>query len=213
MDRRNFISRVGKSMVVAGTASGSLAGHVFAGNAVVQPQAGAAGKPAGNRETYNRAFLERLGEQYLEALIAHDPSRVPFSEKVIFAENDQRLQLGDAAWRTINRLGRYRHFFSDPELGQVGLIANVYENGTGCVLVLRLKVENNRIVEAEQFISRDRFGAELYEKLGKPDPVWLEPIPPDQRQSREALEAVAYMYFQSLERNDGAGIYPFREDF
>lgn len=211
MDRRNFISRVSKSIIVAGGSYGVLTGPLSANSPTMQHQR-ASGNPGAVGGTYDRAFLERMGEQYLEALAAHDPSRVPLSDKLIFAENDQRLQPGDAAWRTIDRLGRYRHFFADPETGQLGLIANVYENGAGCLLVLRLKVENSQIVEAEQFISRDPFGAALYEKLGKPDPVWLEPVPLNQRQSREALEAASFMYFQSLERNDGAGVYPFRED-
>jgi hypothetical protein len=208
MDRRDFLNTVGKSMIAAGTVSASHAGSVFSRNEVVLSQALA----AGNGDNYDRAFLENLAEQYLEALVGHNPSAVPFSPKVVFAENDQRLQPGDASWRTIDRLGRYRHFFSDTETGQVGVIANIYENGSGCIIVLRLKIENGLITEAEQFISRDPFGAVLYERLGRPDPIWFETIPPDQRQSREALEAAAFMYFQSLERNDGAGIYPFRED-
>ncbi len=212
MDRRNFLNTVGKSVIIAGTASMFRAGNVLANDAIVQPQPEVAKNQTGNNQIYSRAFLENLGEQYLEALVAHNPSALPFSENVIFAENNQKLQLGDASWRTIDRLGRYRHYFADPETGQVGLIANIYENGSGCIIVLRLKVENNLIVEAEQSVTRAPYGAALYEKLGKPDPIWLEPIPPDQRQSREALEVASYMYFQSLERNDGAGIYPFRED-
>ena len=184
MDRRNFLNTFGKSVVVAGTASATAAGNAFGNTFGIQAKGDDARKTAGKVELYSRAYLEALGEQYLEALAAHKPANVPFSDKVIFGENDQRLQPGDASWRTINRLGRYRHYFSDPETGQVGLIANVYENGSGCIFVLRLKVENNRIVEAEQYVSRDPNGAALYEKLGKPDPVWLEPIPMDQRQAR-----------------------------
>jgi hypothetical protein len=191
MERRDFLNTLGKSVVVTGIASHT--GHVLAKTPMAEPQLEVAEKSASNHKTYDRAFLEGLGERYLEALVAHDPSAVPFSEKVMFAENNQKLQPGDASWRTMDRLGRYRHYFCDPEMGLVGLIANIYENGSGGILVLRLKVENNLIVEAEQFVIHDPFGAALYEKLGKPDPVWLEPIPPDQRQSREALEAVAYM--------------------
>ncbi len=211
MDRRNFLNTFGKSVVIAGTAS-AVAGPALSKTATLQINPVAAKKPTANLGTYDRKYLESLGEQYLQALVTHNPAGVPFSDKVIFAENDQRLQPGEASWQTIDRLGRYRHFFSDPETGQVGLIANVYENGSGCVFILRLKVENNLVTEAEQFVIRDPNGAALYEKLGKPDPVWLEPIPPELRQSREALEAASYMYFQALERNDGAGIYPFRED-
>jgi hypothetical protein len=212
MDRRNFLNVFGRSAMVAGAYPLSRTGQVLAKSSFLPAQEETGEKQAGAYSLYSRSFLEGLGERYLEALVAHNPAAVPFSGKVIFAENDQRLQPGEASWLTIDRLGRYRHYFADPEMGHLGLIANVYSNGSGCIIVLRLRVEDNLIVEAEQFISHDPMGAALYEKLGKPDPIWLEPIPPAQRQSREALEAVAYMYFQALERNDGAGIYPFRED-
>lgn len=160
-----------------------------------------------------RAQLEAICDAYCQALVAHDPSRAPFHPDCTFAENDQILPLGEAAWKTTTRFGSYRHYYADPQHGEVGLVANSYEMGGGCVFVLRLKVDgDHRITEAEQFISRDPNGAAAYERLGAPDPVWLEAIPPAQQQSHEALAAVSYMYFQALERNDGAGVYPFRPD-
>ncbi|MCB2065201.1 MAG: hypothetical protein KDE15_01015 [Erythrobacter sp.] len=160
-----------------------------------------------------RAELEAICDAYCNALVAHDPAQAPFHPDCTFAENDQVLPLGEAAWKTTTRFGSYRHYYADPQHGEVGLVANSYEMGGGCVFVLRLKVDaDHRIVEAEQFVSRDPNGAAAYERLGAPDPVWLEPIPPAQRQSHEALAAVSYMYFQALERNDGAGVYPFRPD-
>lgn len=160
-----------------------------------------------------RAELEAIADAYCSALVAHDPGLAPFHPDCRFAENDQVLPLGEAAWKTTLRFGSYRHYYADPQHGEVGLVANSYEMGGGCVFVLRLKVDaDHRIVEAEQFIARDPNGAAAYERLGAPDPVWLEPIPPAQRQSHEALAAVSYMYFQALERNDGAGVYPFRPD-
>jgi hypothetical protein len=80
------------------------------------------------------------------------------------------------------------------------------------MLVVRLKLKDGRIAEAEQFVVRDPLGAQRYEEMGEPDPVWLEAIPQQSRQTHEALEAAAWMYFQTLEKNDGAGIYPFTED-
>jgi hypothetical protein len=162
---------------------------------------------------FSRAQLEGIADLYVKAMLAHDPSIAPFAANAVFAENDQILPLGQASWKTFVRFGRYRHYFADLENGEVGLIANPYEIGGGCVFVLRLKVDDRaKIVEAEQFVARDQAGADAYEKLGAPASVWLEPIPLAQRQSHEALRAVSYMYFQALERNDGAGVYPFRDD-
>lgn len=210
MDRRHFLNSLGRSVAVVGAAR-AAAGQVSAQTAVARPREPSAPRPAAGG-AYTRSYLEGVVDRYLDALLAHDPGRAPLAPTAIFAENNQPLALGEASWRTIDRPGRYRHYFADPEAGQAGLIANLYENGAGCILVLRLKLERDLIAEAEQFVIRDPNGAALYEKLGGPDPVWLEPIPPDERQSREALEAAMYMYFQALERNDGAGIYPFRDD-
>jgi hypothetical protein len=206
MKRRNFLNGVGAGAI------GALAvtnGTVVARDATAQTNANPDSAPDLSKQ---RQRLERFVDQYLEAVVANDPGLCPLADNVIFVENQQQLPIGDAGWRTINRIGSYKHFFADMEMDQVGLIANVYEHDAGCVFVLRLKIENDKIAQIDQWISRDPNGAENYEKLGAPDPIWLEPIPMAQRQSREALEMSAFMYFEALERNDGTGIYPFRPD-
>ena len=211
LDRRALMMVAGKTAVTA-TVAGALAGINTA--AAVQAQASRQGETTvpSPGALYDRAFLEGMIDKYLDALAAGDPSRAPFTQGPIFAENNQQLSLGDASWQTINRFGRYRHYFCEPENGRVGVIANAYEHDVGCILVVTLILENGLISAAEQFVIRDPNGAQLYEALGAPDPIWLEPIPPAQRQSRDALEAAAWIYFQALERNDGTGVYPFRDD-
>ena len=200
MKRRDFISTVGAGAVISGGA--------------IAPASGAqnASSNAAPDLSKARARLEGFVDQYLKAVIAKNPRLCPLADDVVFVENNQPLSVGDAGWRTINRIGSYKHYFCDFETDQVGLIANVYEHDAGCVFVLRLKIKNDKIAEIDQWISRDPNGAENYEKLGAPDPIWLEPIPVAQRQSREALAMSAFIYFQALERNDGTGIYPFRDD-
>jgi hypothetical protein len=160
----------------------------------------------------DRGFLELIADVYLRALAAGNPGGAPLAADVVFAENDQRLPLGAAAWRTIDGVGKYRHVFCDPATATVGVIATVTENGTGAVIILRLRLRERQIVEVEQFVVRDPGAYERYEELGQPEPLWFETIAPARRQTREALEAAAWMYFQALYRNDGAGIYPFTDD-
>jgi len=211
LDRRTLMMVAGKTAVSA-TVAGALAG-IQATTAAPEhtTQHDTADNPT-TTSLYQRSFLEGIMDKYLEALAAGDPARAPFTDGAIYAENNQKLVPGDASWQTINRLGRYRHYFCEPENGRVGVITNAYEHDSGCILVITLILENGKISAAEQFVSRDPNGAKLYEELGAPDPVWLQPIPPAQRQSRDALEAVAWIYFQSLEHNDGTGVYPFRDD-
>jgi len=204
-------TRIDRRQLLTGGAAATLAG--LASPAFTQDAtARLYDTPEAGTPLYNRSALETLLNTYLEALLAHDPGRAPFAPDAIFSENDVRLPLGSASWKTLERSGRYRHYFADPQSAEAGLIANVYENGSGCILVLRLKIRDGQIAEAEQYVTRDPVGAENYEKLGAPDPVWLEPVPQSQRQSHDAMRAAAFMYFEALQRNDGAGIYPFRDD-
>ena len=172
----------------------------------------AAAQASSTRMPCDRACLTGMIDQYLGALVAHDPSRAPLAPDARFAQDNQPLRLGEALWMTASGLGRYRHYFTDPERGDAGLIGVIYENGVGAIILLHLKVENRQITEAEQWVAHDPFGAAAYEEQRAPESVWSEPIPADRRQSREALEATAYMYFQALEKNDGKGVYPFTDD-
>jgi len=48
----------------------------------------------------DRACLEGLIDQYLKAVVAHDPSKLPLSEDVKYSENYQMLKVGDGFWKT-----------------------------------------------------------------------------------------------------------------
>ena len=65
----------------------------------------------------DRACLENVLNQYLEALVAHDPKRLPLSADVMYTENDQQLDVGDGFWKTVQGVGNYKHIFADPEFG------------------------------------------------------------------------------------------------
>jgi hypothetical protein len=164
------------------------------------------------KQQCDRPCLEAIATQYLDAMVAHDPSRAPLAPQVQYAQDNVRLRIGQALWATASGLGKYRHYFADPERGDIGVVAVAYENGTGVILIVRLRVENGLITEAEQFVAHDPHGAAEYEKAGAPEPLWLEPIPPDQRESREALDQAAYMYYEGLQKNDGRGVYAFTDD-
>ena len=53
----------------------------------------------------NRACLEDLVNQYLAALVAHDPKRLPLSADAQYTENDQVIEIGDGFWKTVEGRG------------------------------------------------------------------------------------------------------------
>ena len=135
--------------------------------------ASASGQPArrDRSKDCNRACLEGFVNGYLEALAAHDPSRLRLADNVVFVENQQVLKLGDGLWRTVTGLGHYRHYFADPEMGQAGLIGVVEESGGKIIFDLRLAIEDGKIREIETLAIRA--SALLYEKRGSPHPKFL----------------------------------------
>ena len=113
----------------------------------------------------NRACLEDLVNQYLTALAARDPKRLPLSKDVIYTENDQLMQIGDGFWKTVESIGNYKHYFADPELGQVAFMGTMREAGTPLLMSLRLRVELGRITEIESIYFRQGGGGQI--KLSK----------------------------------------------
>ena len=156
-----------------------------------------------------RACLEEMADQYIEALIAHDSSRVPLADNVKFAENGIALEIGQGLWKTATAgPGVYRHYFADVKTGQVGLITTVKQNGRGQIFVLRLKLVAGKITEAEHLVINDSFSAGYYDKF-KMDPLWLDETPPAERVSRDVLIATANKYYTGMQRNDPKGDYSF----
>jgi hypothetical protein len=167
----------------------------------------------------DHACLTGFVDQYMAAVVARDPSRLPVAKVVRFTENGQRLELGDGLWNTANASGRYKLYVADPEAGQIGFFGTIVENGKPAILALRLRVEDRKISEIETLVargesggSRAERGARLLDRLPGPNPVFLEAIPLAERASREDLIQTANLYFSGLERNDGGGVYPFTDD-
>jgi hypothetical protein len=169
----------------------------------------------------NRACLESLVDQYLTALVAHDPKRLPLSKDVIYTENNQRMEPGDGFWKTVEGRGNYTHIFADPEFGQVAYMGTMREAGAPLLMSLRLRVELGRITEIESVYFKPGGGgpnniADM-DKPYKPEDMWFKSIPPAQRMSRQELISVADAYFSGLQKNDGKGVngtgtYPFTSD-
>jgi hypothetical protein len=168
----------------------------------------------------NRACLEGVVDQYLAALVKHDPKGLPLSEDVIYTENSQVLKVGDGFWKTAEGLGNYKHIFADPEFGQVAMMGTMREAGGPILMSLRLRIELGRITEIESVYFKPGGGGPnniAAVDAGKAEDIWFRTIPPAQRLSRQEMIAVADAYFSGLQKNDGRGVngtgtYPFTND-
>jgi hypothetical protein len=165
----------------------------------------------------DRACLEGFVDRYFDALLAHDPSRVPLAPGVRYTEDGQQLAIGDGLWRTMHAKGHYRLFVTDPRAGQVAFFGTIEEDnrdpakGTEVLMALRLRVRDGKITQIEELMVRDEKPALAMD--GKTvDPIYLATVPPEERVSRAQLIATADKYFTGMQKNDGKGDYPFGDD-
>jgi hypothetical protein len=169
----------------------------------------------------DRACLERVLDQYLEAVVAHDPKRLPLSADVKYTENSQVIAVGDGFWKTAQGIGNYKHYFADPEFGQVAFMGTMREADSLLLFSVRLRIELGRITEIESVYFRPGGGGPnniaAMDKMGKAEDLWFRSIPAAQRLSRPEMISIADAYFTSVQKNDGKGIhgtgtYPFTND-
>jgi len=156
----------------------------------------------------NRACLEGFVTRYLDAMVAHDPARLPVAAGVVFTENDVPLRLGEALWRTATAVGSYRLTLADPVSGNVGFMGTIRENGRPAAFVLRLRIDAGRIAEAETLVLRNENTAASLENAGAPDALLLEAVPAAERLPRSTLVGLANTYFEAIEQGNG-GVAPF----
>src|SRR5438876_4255996 len=89
----------------------------------------------------DRACLKTTLDQYLNAVIKHDPSAAPLLIGFRQTENATVVKLGNGVWKTITRFGKVQRRYADAFSGQVGYWGIVEENGAHALETLRLKVE------------------------------------------------------------------------
>ena len=112
----------------------------------------------------DRECLIGISEQYLDALVAKTPAKLPLSSSTVtFTENGQRLRMGDGLWNSVSGRGTYKLHVPDTVASQVVTMITMREAGTPIILVVRLKVDNRRISEVETMVARSENGAKGFE--------------------------------------------------
>jgi hypothetical protein len=172
----------------------------------------AASVPAAEK-TCDRSCLKSVLDQYLSAVIKHDPSVAPLFVGFRQTENGTVVRPGSGVWKTVTALGKVQRRFMDPVSGQAGYFGLVEQGGSPAIATLRLKVEDRKVSEAEWVIARkDAWGPTAPGgNLFNPDSLAVNPPPErtvekDARSSRAALIAIANSYFDGLTTHDGSVI-------
>lgn len=174
--------------------------------------AGCAGLPrSGVASSCDRACLLGAVDQYLAAVVAHDPGRIARASGFRETQNAVDASAGSGIWSSAQRLGHGMRY-ADPTSGEVGFFGVIEEQAGPALVGLRLKRSGRAISEAEWIIARK--GAPLYKLEG-----FLAGLPPTARlpgkpaADRATAIRVANSYFQGIDESDGALVIEHPECF
>jgi hypothetical protein len=162
-------------------------------------------------QSCDRACLIGITDQYLAAVVAHDPSKAPLAPGVLFVENIKRMQPGEGLWKTATAgPTSFRIYVPDVSLQQVGWIGVVQQDGKPMMLALRLKVENGKITQAEHLLAAPLRGGDN-PNIVTPRPALVSEIPAGKRLPHDKLLAIGKTYYDALDDNKGSEA-PFASD-
>jgi hypothetical protein len=156
---------------------------------------GAGAVHAGAAATCDRECLRGFITQYLDAMVAHNPSALPLSAKVRFTEDSVEMHLGEGLWKDASRIRAYRQDILDTRQGVAASQVIVEEAGSPVFLVLRLKVADKKITEIETMVTRTQKEGALF----KPDALQAADktmaLAPDKSQLATREEAIRIAKF------------------
>jgi hypothetical protein len=160
----------------------------------------------------DRACLRSTLDQYLSAVIAHDPARAPLLVGFRQTENAVVVPFGAGVWKSVTGLGALQRRYLDPVSGQAAYFGIVQEGAGSAIVTVRVRVEDRVITEAEWYLARQGDpglnpgrGGNLFD----PDYLAMNPppervVPAAKRSSHATLAAIVNSYFDGISSHDGA---------
>jgi hypothetical protein len=109
---------------------------------------------ASAQEACDRACLRTMLDQYLNAVIKHDPAAAPLVVGFRQTENAINVRPGNGVWKSVTALGAVQRRYLDPVSGQAAYYGTMEESGGTAIVTVRVRVEGRRLTEAEWYLAR-----------------------------------------------------------
>ena len=158
----------------------------------------------------NRDCLTSHLNTYLDAVTQHTPANGNLWEGFRQTENSVVIPAGQGVWENVTALGSIQRRYFDTLQSQAGYYGTVMMGAEEAVVAIRVKIQWDKVTEAEWFISRKSdvgvngtgntpFDLELLRKTLPAQRV----VPPAERSQRELLQAIVNSYFDGITSHNG----------
>lgn len=148
----------------------------------------------------NRACLTGLVTAYVDALVAHDPAKLPLAPGTVrYTEDSQDAKLGEGIWKTITGKGTFRHDYIDTRKQIAAAHVHLMEDKIPVLLSVALHVTDGKIAGIETLVQRVQPDSRLKPtELGKPVRGMDDPVPAGKKMTRAQMIATALAYTSGL---------------
>ena len=171
--------------------------------------------PAVFAQDCDRSCLQGILDQYLAAVVKHEPSAAPLAVGIRQTENAINVAPGSGTWKSVTALGEVQRRYFDPVSSQAAYYGSVEEGAESALVTVRVKVEDRKITEAEWYIARaNDLGLRGERQRGGPPANLLNidylkangppvrTVPQAERSDRATLIRIVNSYFDALTSHD-----------
>lgn len=147
----------------------------------------------------DRTCLSGLITQYVDALVAGDPSKLPMAPRFRFTEDSQELKLGEGLWKSVTGKGGFRQDYIDTTKQIAATHIELKEGKNPVLFSLVLHVDAGKIAGVETLVQRFNPSSRFQPKvLGGPIKGMNDPIPSGKKMSRADMIKTALTYTEGL---------------
>jgi hypothetical protein len=147
----------------------------------------------------DRACLGETITQYIEALVAHDPSKLPLADNARFTEDSKVMKLGDGLWKETLTQGTFRQDYLDTDKQIAASHVQMLAGQDQILLSVLLHLKDAKVAGIETLVQRvtpeSRFQPT---ELGAPIRGMNDRVPAGKQQSRASMIQTALTYPEGL---------------
>lgn len=154
---------------------------------------------AAQAQDCDRQCLGDLITQYVNAMLAHDHTRLPLEQDAEYTEGGRVVELGEGAWQSITSLGTFRHDYLDTARQVAAAHIEFREGDIPVLLSLALHVDDGDISGIETIVHRVMPDS-IFQPAVLDQPVrgMDRPLTAGERMSREDMVQIALRYTEGL---------------
>ncbi len=147
----------------------------------------------------DRACLKSMITKYVDAIVAHDPSRLPLAADVRFTEDSQDLKLGQGLWKTVTRKGDFRQDYIDLKKQIAASHVMLFEENGQVLYSVVLRIADQKLSGIETLVDRIMPNGKFKpDSLENPLKGMSEPVPAGRRMPRAEMIRAALLYPEGL---------------